>query len=127
MRNGGGRAPGGEPRTNAGRNYDRDRPPHKIAGKLWKFVEPTSRKRVLELKVLTFDKSEVLETQAGCNQKVGKTAALAGTDNSDYRYRLLRERQHRPCRCCATYKTEKLTPPHIHPWTEHRTDFNWHP
>ena len=127
MRNGGGRAPGGEPRTNAGRNYDRDRPPHKIAGKLWKFVEPTSRKRVLELKVLTFDKSEVLETQTGCNQKVGKTAALAGTDNSDYRYRLLRARQHRPCRCCATYKTEKLTPPHIHPWTEHRTDFNWHP
>ena len=72
MRNSGGRALGGEPRTNAGRNYDRDPPPYEIAGKLWKLVEPTSRKRVLDLKVLTFDKSEILEAQTECSQKVGK-------------------------------------------------------
>src|SRR5262245_48243259 len=90
MGNSRGGAFGSEPRTNASRNYDRDRPLHETAGKLWKFVEPTSRKRVLELEVLTFDESEILETQTGCNQKVGKTAALAGTDNTDHRYRLLR-------------------------------------
>src|SRR5215510_7415657 len=101
MWNRGGSAFGGEPRTNASRNYDRDPPPHETAGKLWKFVEPASRKRVLELKVLTFDKSEILKAQTGCIQKVGKTAALAGANNTDHRYRLLRARQHRPCRRTA--------------------------
>ena len=83
---------GGGSGTNAGGNYDRDRPPHEITGKPGKLIEPTSRKRVLELEVLAFNKSPLLETRTGCSKKVGKATALAGTYNTDHRHDLLRAR-----------------------------------
>jgi hypothetical protein len=87
-----------------------------IAGKLWKLVKPTSRKRVLDLKVLTFDKSEILEAEAERSQKILETCARPGTDNTDHRFcRLLRVRQQWPCRERATKKTDKLTPLHVLP------------
>src|SRR5262245_22587252 len=115
MRNSGGRALGGEPKANPGGNYDLNRAPHETSGKLWKFVEPTSRKSVLECKVVTFDKSEILKAQTGCIQKVSKTAALAGADDTNHRYRLLRARQHRQCCRCASNQTNKVAPPHCRP------------
>src|SRR5258708_2847656 len=115
MRNSGCRALGGQSRTDASRNNDRDPLPHKIAGQLWKFVEPTTRKRVRKLKVLTFDKPQILETQTGRSEKVNKTVTFAGTNNPDRRHRLLCARRHRPCRCRATKKRDELAPSHWAP------------